>query len=391
MADLPSLYAAAAQEERTAAQGPPADRVAAMVRAARLRIQSGHTARAAKLLEAARAHAQGLDDPMLAAHVTAALGRLYAVQARPGTAADLLAQAVATWRDAGASAPLVQALVDLADVWFGQGRTDAALALLTEATQLASTPAQQRAITLTRALEQVRQGDVRVVSTLQRLARDAKEDGDTLLEGQALTALGRALVDQRDYLRGRAAHQAALPLHAATGHRAGAAASLGGLGLCRLGADAPADAVQLLTQAVKRCAETHDLAAEAAWRTYLDDALVRLDRSEWRARELERFIEVTRQLGDEAWTASLCSALGSTWHDVRDGRAAQTWHTRALAISEARQDTSAMAVDHANLGLAALLLGDPGQAAQALATARALDAEAPVVATLEAALSRQSA
>ncbi|MCA9560926.1 MAG: hypothetical protein KC583_20400, partial [Myxococcales bacterium] len=147
------------------------------------------------------------------------------------------------------------------------------------------------------------------------------------------------------------------------------------LGLCKLGTGGTADAVPLLTRAIDGCRATGDLPAEAAWRAHLDHALVLLQRTEWRARELRRFVEVVRALGDEAGTASLLCELGNTLREVRDLEGSAAAHAASLAISEARGDAHAASIDHANLGWTALAADDLDAAHAAFR--RALELAAP--------------
>lgn len=209
-------------------------------------------------------------------------------------------------------------------------------------------------------------GDARgALPALQRALKSARASGDPLAEAWALTELGRACVEVRLYPKARALHETALRLHTRADDRPGAAASLGGLGLCYLGTGAPADGVRRLNQAIVLCAELGDLAAESAWRAHLDGALVLLEREEHRIVELRRWIEVARQLGDAGLQAALHCELGNSLRSVRDPTAALVAYGSALALSETRGDPGAQAIDHANLGRAHRELGDEASAREA--------------------------
>lgn len=143
---------------------------------------------------------------------------------------------------------------------------------------------------------------------------------DTYATAEATTLLGRCLVELRDYPRATVAFRTALPLHRAIGSLPGVVACLGGLGLCDLGTGhglASRGAMSLF-QAVTLASELGDDAAEAAWRTHLDHALVVLDRTEQRVAELGRFRAVVRRLGDRAWEASLARDQAGCWAALRD-------------------------------------------------------------------------
>jgi hypothetical protein len=179
---------------------------------------------------------------------------------------------------------------------------------------------------LVRAAAALAAGDPhRAAAAAAAAARAAHLQGDPCAEARAWTLAGRAWVDLRDYARARAAHSAALALHRALGCLPGAAASLGGLGLCDLGTGhgVAARGAQLLTQAVTVAAELGDDRAEAAWRTHLDHALTILGRTEQRVSELARFRAAVRRLQDVAWERALWLAEADCWTELRDEGAAE--------------------------------------------------------------------
>lgn len=177
----------------------------------------------------------------------------------------------------------------------------------------------------------------RAATAAAAVARAAHHDQDTAAEARAWTLAGRALVELRDYPRARAAHAAALALHRGLGCLPGAAASLGGLGLCDLGTGhgVAARGAQLLTQAVTLTAELGDDRAEAAWRTHLDHALSILQRTEQRIAELARFRAVVRRLADPAWERALWETEAECWAELRDAGAAERCRQEARRCGEA--------------------------------------------------------
>jgi tetratricopeptide (TPR) repeat protein len=195
----------------------------------------------------------------------------------------------------------------------------------------------------------------RAAATAVVRAARAVDDGE--LEDDALTLVGRSLVELRDYARARPILLDALQRHERRGCRPGMVDCLGALGLVSLGLAETSRGAQRLTQAAALAAELDLLPLEAAWRVHLDHALVLLERMEWRARELRRFIEVVAQLGRPAWEASLWCELGHTLRSVRDARGARDAYARALALSRHREDPLAISVDLTNLGRVHLDLG----------------------------------
>jgi tetratricopeptide (TPR) repeat protein len=294
-----------------------------LARAARLHARLGRLDLAAAALDRARALGPDTDDVRLA---TAALAL------HRGRPADAEAAAGAVAPDA---APDVRAdaLGLLAEAAEARGRLDEAQRLLADAAPAGADA--RRAVRLRVARLLVGTGDPGAVRAVQALVADARAAGDAPTEADALTALGRALVDRRDYARAWPAHQGALALHGRTGDRLGAAASLGGLGLCRLGTRAVAEAASHLQRAVSLCAEAGAPAAEAAWRTHLDEVLVLLDRAEWRARELERFVAIVRELDDPVRLVRLLRALGDVHTELLRPDRAEPWYAEAAALAAA--------------------------------------------------------
>jgi len=124
----------------------------------------------------------------------------------------------------------------------------------------------------------------------------AKESGYRLLLAEALTRKARELVDRRQYASGSPLHRAALEIHVKAKMPVHAAANLGGLGLCRLGSGQVTDAVPLLRQAVRRCADAGHKLGELGWRWPLDDGWRLLQRPEQRLANLECIVKIADQL-----------------------------------------------------------------------------------------------
>ncbi|HMV70120.1 MAG TPA: tetratricopeptide repeat protein, partial [Myxococcota bacterium] len=131
--------------------------------------------------------------------------------------------------------------------------------------------------------------------------------------------------------------------------------ALGALGLASMGLDEMSRGAQRLTQAIALADGMPAL--EAAWRVHLDRALVLLERMEWRARELRRFIQVVAALDQPRWEASLWCELGNTLRAVRDPQGAADAHREALTRSRALGDARLISADLANLGRVHLDLG----------------------------------
>lgn len=188
-------------------------------------------------------------------------------------------------------------------------------------------------------------GDLRrAAAHAQSLVKRARALQQPVDEARALTLLGRALVDLRDYRSGRVAHEAALALHRISGDLGGVAASTGGLGLCAMGTGSLARGTQLLLQAITACADSEAWAAEAAWRAHLDDALVLLEREEMRADQLVRYVEVVRLLGDAARERTLLQTLAVTRRAVNDRPGAvEAWEALARAHERAGDGSAATA------------------------------------------------
>lgn len=229
--------------------------------------------------------------------------------------------------------------------------------------------------------------------TAQAVARRARRVGARHLEADALTLLGRGLLEQAAYPQAEVAYGSALTAHKATGQRGGAAACLGGIGLCRMGTAKTAEGLQLLTRAVGLCAEMGDEGAEIAWRIHLDEALMLLSRAERRQRELRRLLELAQRRGDrfrEGWTER---QLGRVATELKDGRAALAHHRAALAISVDRGDALAQSLDLTDLGEVQLLLDDAEAAREAWQAALAVapDPTAPHLDAARAGLERIAA
>lgn len=290
------------------------------------------------------------------------------------TARQLAVRALTWARAAEHPATEVDALVELALAHLdGAGPAAVAPALLDEALDLARThrlPARHWEARFARALATlVVQGPHAALPGLRRIATQAQKGSLRHVEAQALTALGRAHVELRDYDAGFTAHTAALERHRATGHRPGTAASLAGLGLCAMGTGDPAWGAQRLTQAIAMFTEVGNKAAEAAWRAHLDDALVLLQRSERRLSELERFIAVVTELGDTAWAAELHRRRGLVFLEVSDTDRALQALDQGLALARTLDDPVLQADSHAARAQVLLHLERFEQAAAALTTA----------------------
>jgi len=219
-----------------------------------------------------------------------------------------------------------------------------------------------------------------------KAARAAQDPAGT---ADAMTLLGNALVELRDYDRARPFLDAALAAHQAASCAPGSRECLGGQGLIAFGTGLPALAGQKLTLAVTLAAEGDALAAEARWRAHLDDVIVHLQREEWRIRELERYIEVCGRLGDTTREAALWCELGNTLRRLKRAPEAVPALERALALSRAAEDAPTQSVDLANLGQALIEAGDPVAAAARLQEALTLGpTDAPHLAVAAATLAR---
>ena len=161
--------------------------------------------------------------------------------------------------------------------------------------------------------------DVAAAAKLAKAALDkAAEAGLREEHTRALAVLGRAFVERREYARAKPFHTAALERFRQVGDMRGAAASLGGLGLCKLGIGNTADAVPLLRQAITLLHDEQAWQAESAWRVHLDHTLRLLDRAQMRITELWAWVPVAEALGDDALRHSLLSDLVSSCEDVGD-------------------------------------------------------------------------
>jgi tetratricopeptide (TPR) repeat protein len=363
-----ALRAAATAWSRAAKAASRADdRANCVIAAARCVLWMGQASRAIEMAESVLSHMPDHTGPARALIARAQTFTGDFAAARTAT----LAAATELGEDDGA------AWLDIAHAQATLGDPDACVRALAKASA-GTAPASRRDVTLCRYALRL---DASAIQSLQRLAAIARRDGAVLVQAQAMTLLGRAHVELRDYTRGRAMHGAALSMHRSCGHMPGVIASLGGLGLCALGTAATAQGIQHLNQAIQLARELHALPAEGAWRVHLDEALVILDRGEWRVKELTRFIEVVHQLDDAAWEASLWCALGHTQREVRDHEAALAAYRHALEISEARSDDQAASIDLASIGLCHQALGRSIEALDAFdrAIARAPFADAPHV------------
>lgn len=225
----------------------------------------------------------------------------------------------------------------------------------------------------------------------QAALKAARAAQDAAATADAMTLLGNALVELRDYDRARPFLDAALAAHQAAGCAPGSRECLGAQGLIAFGTGLPALAGQKLTQAVTLASEGDALAAEARWRAHLDDVIVHLQREEWRVRELERYLEVCARLGDKTREAALWCELGNTLRRLKRAPAAIAALERALALSREAGDAATQSVDLANLGQALLEAGDPDAAAAQLREALTLGpTDAPHLAVAAATLARLS-
>jgi tetratricopeptide (TPR) repeat protein len=352
----------AAAVETPQGQGTYALAASHAAQAARARLALGQLRRAHTLAQRWLALAPDTD-PVASGLLTVVLASIARWRADPAQATALLRGL----EDAHASASLqIDVLHERARIALATGSPTGALAFVEAASELADAAGDLARLGETRLLDAearlVAGAWPAVVAATGSLARQARAAGDPWTEGRALTLLGAALVEQRDYRRAQPTHTAALRLHQQTGHRPGAAASTGGLALCHLGLGAPAQGAQLLNQAIRLCAVLEDPAAEAAWRVQLDRTLVTLERAELRIQELLRFVEVVRALGDEAWEAALLRNLGEACREILDHERALGWYTAALASSERRQDLLGQSLDLTEVGRTLLTLGKPDEA-----------------------------
>lgn len=356
--------AASAFEQAMQGSASPEEALTACAEAARLRLALGQVKRANALVERAL---RGLPDtdagrrrPFLIL-----LSALYRWRGMPDTAQEVLSRA-APAAPANTPGPIeVDALLEQTQILLARGLLQPALALAESASAAArplDPPAPAEAA-LVLAQCQLTLGLLApAAAAASTLAKRARELGDPYTEGRALTVLGAALVEQRDYRRALPAHTNAVRLHQQSGHRPGFAASMGGLGLCHLGLGAPAQGVQCLNQAIRLCAALEAPAAEAAWRVHLDAALVRLERTELRIQELHRFIEVVRALRDEAWEAALRCELGLCYRDILDHAEAARCFDASLTLSRRRADPHTTCIDLTHLAESLLALGRPDEA-----------------------------
>lgn len=309
----------------------------ALGRAARLLLVIGRRGRAEASLQAAERAARAAG--------AVALERLGGVRAAFLLHAGDAAGAIVLARAALAAASpdeRVDALLDLSRALVDAGRSDEALAVLDDASRAcAGSSVSALQVQVGDGVARIARGDVdEAARRLSGVPAAAAREGLFGVQADALTALGRCAVDQRDYARARSLHEAALALHTRHGNRPGVVASLGGLGLCRLGTRLEAEGASYLQRAIRLCAELDAPAVESAWRAHLDAALVLLDRAEWRAIELRRWLEVVRRVRDAKQEAVLLRALAGTLHEVRrDDDALVTWH-EARTASAALGDTA---------------------------------------------------
>ncbi len=133
-----------------------------------------------------------------------------------------------------------------------------------------------------------------------------------------------------------------------------------------------AEALPLLTRALKLDRACGALTDELVTRRAMDDALVALHRQEPRLEALEAWLEAARRAQDDALAGWILSAIGHTALATRHDTRARTAFDEAARIARVAQDPVSLAADLAGLARAADRLGDPGAAAAARTEASAL-------------------
>ncbi len=166
---------------------------------------------------------------------------------------------------------------------------------------------------LLRADRAVHAGDAGTVSESR-----APTDPLPAVQGRRLGVLARAALVEGRHLDARRLHERAIALLGEVGDGPGVAASVGGVGLCRVAASANAEAVAWLTQAIHRAGKMGALSDELLWRSHLDDVLGRLNRNETRVSDLLAAISLARKLGRPDEEAALWRTRLACCEDVFD-------------------------------------------------------------------------
>lgn len=157
--------------------------------------------------------------------------------------------------------------------------------------------------------------------------------GAPLMNGALLTCLGRWHVEAHHYDTARRFHHRAIECHKSTGALPQLTASLGGLALCELGNNRPAQSLPYLNQAIRRCEQMGSPMAAAAWHHHLQHALALLGREELQIEHLRRFAPLVESLGNLPWAAALWRQLSSLSMDCRKWEIARNALLKALAIT----------------------------------------------------------
>lgn len=166
---------------------------------------------------------------------------------------------------------------------------------------------------LLRADRAVHAGDAGAV-TESRSGQDALP----AVHGRRLAVHARAALVEGRYVDARLLHERAIAVLGEVGDGPAVAASVGGVGLCRVAASANAEAVAWLTQAIHRSARMGALSDELLWRRHLDDVLGRLNRHETRVADLLSAIDLARKLGRREEEAELWRTRLACCEDVSD-------------------------------------------------------------------------